>query len=235
MAKTKAEPKIELTELYCPKCGCILTDSQWKSMTWKGKMAKTCQNNHVWDITQGRYLEFEAVHFEKCVDCGESMPAWYMQDKPDVKSGKIRILICRKCLDKSQAAWKMDKEKSFARLTITPVRKSDSLTYKYTTEVKINPYPNPFSWGGFWGMGAANTKEELDQAITRFKAEGERLKANGMEKIEVITEPESVKAEQRPLVTYTETKRANRNETIKPNVETIPPKPEPEVKQLVLI
>lgn len=115
-------------------------------------------------------------------------------------------------------------------MEITPVRKSDgTVHYNVSETIEIRPYPNPFSYGGSYGGGGADTKEQLDQAIARFQAQADGLKQYGMEKIEVITHEEQVKVEQRSLEKI-EAKRAKLNYgTPEPKIE-----PEPE-KQLSLI
>jgi len=134
-------------------------------------------------------------------DCGEAMPVRNMHEKYDDKPKKRgeQTLVCPKCLEARRAAWRMDKEKSFARMEITPVRSADGLAYHLSYAIKIEPYPNPYSYGGMYGGGAAETKEGLDIEIAKFNAQADSLRQNGMEKVEVITHEETVRAEQRKL------------------------------------
>jgi len=114
----------------------------------------------------------------------------------------------------------MDKEKSYARLEITPVKTANGLIYDLNTSINIVPYPNPFMFGGMWGSSYAKTKEELQEGINSFEKTANELRQNGMEKVEIVTHDEIVRTEQPKLV------------------ETAPSEPELEpvgVKQLSLL
>jgi len=87
----------------------------------------------------------------------------------------------------------MDKEKSFARLTITPIKEGDKSYYLWEQELWIKPYPNPFSYGGFWGQGVAKTTEELNTIVNYFKSEVAEWQERGLIKIEIIHQPEMTK------------------------------------------
>jgi len=91
--------------------------------------------------------------------------------------------------------WELDKEKSFARFTIMPVREEDKKYYNFEQELWIKPYPNPFSYGGFWAFGVAETTEELARRITFFKSETERWQKHGLCKIDIIRKPEMSRVE----------------------------------------
>lgn len=91
--------------------------------------------------------------------------------------------------------WEMDKEESYARLTITPIATKNGKVYQWQEEIQIRPYPNPMSYGGQWGSGFAKDKQELDRLTLGFKAQLERLKAQGLEKIEIKWRPEVSQAE----------------------------------------
>ena len=86
--------------------------------------------------------------------------------------------------------WEMDKEKSFALLTTTPIKEGDRSYYLVEGELSIRPYPNPFSYGGFWSQGTAKTTEELDRIIASFRSEVAEWQERGLAKIEIIRKPE---------------------------------------------
>ena len=91
--------------------------------------------------------------------------------------------------------WELDKENSFARCTIIPVRKGNKRYYKCEQEMWIKPYPNPFSYGGFWAQGVARTTEDVDRLITYFKSETEKWQKHGLCKIDIIRKPEMTEVE----------------------------------------
>ena len=86
--------------------------------------------------------------------------------------------------------WELDKEKSFARCTIIPVKENGKVKFMWEQEMWIKPYPNPFSYGGFWAQGVAKTTEELDRIISHFKSEAEKWKKHGLCKIDLTHHPE---------------------------------------------
>lgn len=183
----------------------------------------------MWDILQqsGGRFEFNTVRFANCLDCGQSLPARMMHQKYDSQPRKRdeQRLVCERCFEAARAAWRMDGEKSFARLEITPVRTARASYYHLSYSIKIEPYPNPFSYGGMFGNGSAATKEELDRAIASFSKQAETLRSNGMKEIEVVTGEETVRVEQPRL------EAPGRNETKQAQVDAAAP----EVRQLALI
>ena len=84
----------------------------------------------------------------------------------------------------------MDREKSFAQLTITPIVRGKEKYYQCTDEVKIEPYPNPLHFGGMWGSNIVRTKEELERIKKEFLGFVERYKRLGLERIEIKEMPE---------------------------------------------
>ena len=98
-------------------------------------------------------------------------------------------------------AWRMDRERSYARLRITPIIEGGRKHYQLDETVKISPYPNPLGFGGLWGMGYADDRAEVDRRINRFLLDIEKWKAQGLERIEVIEEPEMTR------VAYTNKRR----------------------------
>ena len=91
--------------------------------------------------------------------------------------------------------WEMDKEQSYARLTITPIITPEGKVYHYNEEIQVRPYPNPKMFGGMWGSGGAKDKKELERVIRGFNQMVERLKAEGLEKVEIEEMPEVTRAE----------------------------------------
>ena len=91
--------------------------------------------------------------------------------------------------------WELDKENSFARCTITPIREGAKRYYELEQEMWIRPYPNPFSYGGFWAQGVAKTTEEVDRLISYFKSETGRWQKHGLCKIDIIHKPEMSRVE----------------------------------------
>lgn len=190
-------PTIEQIE-YCPYCGGRLTTAKWQDPS-SNIVTKICPQNHLWDIWKPSYREefaFQVVSLSKC-ECGEVMPS---RDMREIDKRKV----CPKCFEVAKRAWQMDKEKSYARLEITPVQTSNGLIYSLNTAIKIEPYPNPFMYGGIWGGGSAKTKEELKQAINNFEKTTNELRQNGMERVDIITHDEIVRTEQPKLETVSE-------------------------------
>jgi hypothetical protein len=86
--------------------------------------------------------------------------------------------------------WELDKEQSYARLTITPVREGDKRYYQWQEEIQIRPYPNPFGFGGMWGTGPAHSEDEVQRLITGFRHYLREWQGRGLEKVEVVRKPE---------------------------------------------
>ena len=91
--------------------------------------------------------------------------------------------------------WELDKEESFARMTITLVKEAGELKYLWEQEMWIKPYPNPFGCGGFWAQGVAKTGEEVDRLIAYFKSETEEWQKHGLCKIDIIRQPQMTRVE----------------------------------------
>jgi len=87
-------------------------------------------------------------------------------------------------------AWRMDRERSYAQLRITPIIEGDRRYYQLDETVEVKPYPNPLGFGGLWAHGVAGDRAEVDRRINLFLLEVEKWKVNGLERIEVIEEPE---------------------------------------------
>jgi len=114
--------------------------------------------------------------------------------------------------EEKRTNWKIDTETSFARLTLTPiVAISDEGTRYYVSidkALKINPYPNPYAFGGMWGCGRYKPEEEAG-AVQQFHDYISKWKALGLHKIEVIHNPQEThrvpteKQRQEALAKYT--------------------------------
>ena len=88
--------------------------------------------------------------------------------------------------------WEMDKEKTFARYEITPIRENGEFAgYRIHDTLEIRPYPNPFSFGGCYGSSFVKNDEDLAMAIASFEdgwvGEWER---RGMRPMEIVWQPE---------------------------------------------
>jgi len=91
--------------------------------------------------------------------------------------------------------WEMDKGESYARLTITPIREGDKRYYQWDEVIQIRPYPNPFGYGGQWGMGAVQGEDEVQGLIKQFWRCVKKWQERGLQKIEVIRKPEMTRVE----------------------------------------
>jgi len=102
-----------------------------------------------------------------------------------------------------QCQTEVDKEQSYARLTITPIKEKDREYYRYIEEVEIRPYPNAYGYGGQWGIGSFESKKEIKKQIALFKRSLKEWQERGLEKIEIIRKPQ---------MTVTEYKNEQRKE-----------------------
>ena len=91
--------------------------------------------------------------------------------------------------------WELDKEDSYATLTIVPIKEGDVRCWELRERIQISPYPNPFGYGGQRGMGRTRDEAEIEQEINRFYGYLHEWKKHGLEKIEVVREPEMTRAE----------------------------------------
>jgi len=91
--------------------------------------------------------------------------------------------------------WELDKEESYARLTITPIREGNERCYLWQEEIQIRPYPNPFGYGGQWGTGTAYSEAEIEQLAEGFRRYLRKWQERGLERIEVIRKPETTETE----------------------------------------
>ena len=72
--------------------------------------------------------------------------------------GQLEIPGIPTAEEEGRANFKLDTEKSFALLVITPIHavsddgETDYIDVKETIEIK--PYPNPYGFGGMWGSGS---------------------------------------------------------------------------------
>ena len=170
---------------YCPLCGGGLMVAKWQCAS--RVTTKICPQNHLFDIGENHITP---VSLSKC-ECGEVMPT---RDMRDIDKRKV----CPKCFEVVKKAWRMDKDKSYARLVITPIKTADRHYYQLQTSVEIRPYPNPFMYGGMYGGNSAKD-EELEQAITSFNETVAELKENGLERVEIVRHDELIRVEQARL------------------------------------
>jgi len=204
---------------FCLSCGGAMTFAKWQD---RGKaVLKICSQNHLWEAYKtGESFQLRRLPLFRCA-CGEVLPDHEMREINQQR-------LCPKCFEAARKAWRMDKDKSFARLEIIPIRTSERLYWQLHTAIKIEPYPNPFMYGGMWGGGSAKDEQELEYAIKAFEDQVARLKENGMEKVEIVRHDERTRTEQMGLNGGTSLiqarereKRGDRSQVVKP------PKPAP--------
>ena len=183
---------------FCPECGQPMTISKWKPCGIGKSMI--CPGNHLWDIySMSHTFEFSACQLAQCA-CGESLPERDMRAIDKVK-------VCPKCFAAAEAVWQMDKDRSFARIEITPFKTQQGTYYQISTTIEIKPYPNPFMGGGMWGSASAKSEQELEDLIKGFNDTvggtglfRGNMKQHGLERIEIIRHDERVIAGQHTLL-----------------------------------
>jgi hypothetical protein len=219
---------LEVKEMFCPDCGNKLKPSSWQGNNPKCQTL-VCDQNHLWDIWTGISLYdlcFERVATANCA----LHPFTLTMPERKMRKGKDDQWLCPECFEQQRQVWRMDSATSYARLEVTPVRTTEGVVYRLEESIKINPYPNPFMYGGKFGGGCARNEEELDQAKVRFQKETDELRKNGMEKVEVITHDETVHVEQPKLETV---KTAPKVETAQqPKLMEVKPEPKAKVSLL---
>ena len=95
--------------------------------------------------------------------------------------------------------WRLDPEKSFARLTITPVGEGDNTYYDIDEVIEIRPYPNPFGFGGMYTMGGLKSEAEVKKQIGWFKDWLKVWQERGLTNVEIIRRPQVTRAALRNL------------------------------------
>ena len=108
--------------------------------------------------------------------------------------------------------WELDREKSYARLTIIPIVSGEDKYYQCNEEIVIKPYPNPKNFGGMWGGNVAHSQEEVEAVIRDFNKWVALVKPWGLEKIEIIHKPE---------MTIAEYKNERRGESLEHNANSV--------------
>ena len=176
---------------YCPLCGGKFSMAKWQHNNSRCQTL-ICPLNHLWDLREHSYikdgLEFTPVSLSKC-ECSEVMPT---RDMRDIDKRKV----CPKCFEVAQKAWRMDKEKSYARLEILPIKTGNMRYYQLNNSIEISPYPNPFMYGAMYGGNSAKDEQELEQAIKSFNETVAKLKENGLERVEIVRHDELIRIEQ---------------------------------------
>jgi len=175
-----------VSEIYCPKCGNLL-----KQM---GKY-HICDQKHLWEVYHGNAYwgwQFREVAIAKCQECGAEYPEFDLHNWEGKK-------LCDDCYEAIKASWRMDKEASYATLTIQPLITPQGKFYACSGSIKIEPYPNPVMYGGMYSHASAENEGELEKVIASFNSEVDRLKQYGMERVEIERLPERVITEQPAL------------------------------------
>jgi len=184
---------VETQRLFCPYDGRDLTDSKW---AWCGRRLLVCPDGHVWEVFHNpawkNSIEFTPMQMVRC-RCEQIAPARLMKE-PQGTSVKTPPL-CPACYEVIKKAWRPDLKASYAHLIISPIRQGKDLYFKYEQRAKIEPYPNPYGAGGWWGGGAVKTKAEMETVVLSFKGCTQRWKDLGV-KIEIIRQPEMTATEQ---------------------------------------
>ena len=94
--------------------------------------------------------------------------------------------------EEERANFKLDTEKSYALIVITPIHavSDDGETdYIYVDEtIEIKPYPNPYGFGGMWGNGGHKPEEEK-KVIADFHRMVDPWIERGLTRVEIKHEP----------------------------------------------
>jgi len=90
--------------------------------------------------------------------------------------------------EEESANFKLDTEKSYALIVITPIHavSDDGETdYIYVEEtIEIRPYPNPYGYGGMWGQGGYKLEEEK-KVIADFNRMVDPWVERGLTRVEI--------------------------------------------------
>jgi len=90
--------------------------------------------------------------------------------------------------EEESANFKLDTEKSYALIVITPIHavSDDGETdYIYVEEtIEIRPYPNPYGYGGMWGQGGYKPEEEK-KVIADFNRMVDPWVERGLTRVEI--------------------------------------------------
>lgn len=92
------------------------------------------------------------------------------------------LAIIQKAID---AGFQCDPEESEAIAEIKIIHTENGDVWSFHTGVKIRPYPNKLSYGGYYGFGGTSKPEEKEEFIARIKQEFELYRHIGMTKIEI--------------------------------------------------
>jgi len=79
----------------------------------------------------------------------------------------------------------MDSEKSHAYFHYHPAKDGEWRGFYITSGLELRPYPNPFTYGGYWCSGSARDEAELKKHLDDFRKEVERWKKHGLVKVEI--------------------------------------------------
>ncbi len=110
--------------------------------------------------------------------------------------GQARIPGVPSAEEEEKANFKLDTEKSFALLVITPIHavsddgETDYINIDETIEIK--PYPNPYHYGGMWGHGWHKPEEEKE-AIADFHHWVDPWIERGLTRVEIKHAPQETR------------------------------------------
>ena len=98
--------------------------------------------------------------------------------------------------EEERVNFKLDIEKSYALLVITPIHavsddgETDYIDVDETIEIK--PYPNPYGFGGMWGHGNHKPEEEK-KVISDFHRWVDPWVERGLTRMEIKHEPKETR------------------------------------------
>ena len=110
--------------------------------------------------------------------------------------GQLEIPGIPTAEEEGRANFKLDTEKSFALLVITPIHavsddgETDYIDVKETIEIK--PYPNPYGFGGMWGSGSHKPEEEK-KVISDFHRWVDSWVERGLTRMEIKHVPKETR------------------------------------------
>jgi hypothetical protein len=111
-------------------------------------------------------------------------------------SGQLKIPGIPTAEEERKANFKLDTEKSFALLVITPIHAvSDDGETDYIAideTIEIEPYPNPYGFGGMWGHGWYKPEEEK-KVIADFHHWVDPWVERGLTRMEIKHEPKETR------------------------------------------
>ena len=95
--------------------------------------------------------------------------------------------------EEQKASFKLDTEKTFARLVITPIcaisDDGEARFIQVEEAIEIRPYPDPWTFGGLWGHGWLKPEEE-EKVLADFHHWADPWIERGLTRVDIIRQPE---------------------------------------------